>query len=48
MPVFRILQGIGLGHADPIGSMLDVPEDRPFSPLIVLLETNAVGIGRDN
>jgi hypothetical protein len=32
MSVFRILHSFGLGHADPIRSVLDVAEDRSFSP----------------
>lgn len=48
MLVFCILQSFGLGDADPIRSVLDIAEDWPFSPFVVPLETNAVGIGRDN
>jgi hypothetical protein len=48
MLAFRILQSFGLGHADPVSSMLDVAENRSFSPFIILLETNAVGIGQDD
>jgi hypothetical protein len=45
MLVFRILQSFGLGDADPIRSVLDVAEDRSFSPFVVPLETNMVGMG---
>jgi len=48
MSVFRIQQSFGLGHADPVSSMLDVAENRSFSPFIVPLETNTVGVGRDD
>jgi hypothetical protein len=48
MSVFCILQSFGLGDADPTGSVLNIAEDRPFSPFVIPLETNAVSIGRDN
>ena len=47
VPVLGVVQSFSQRHTDTISSVLDVSENRPLCPVLIPLETNAIGIEWD-